>query len=96
MVYTRDYVVGSDTLTLFISNDPDGAAFAEWLSRVSEKERSLVSLVDMPFDENYSLLVANPYYGDILAGLKKGKLVGMTKFSDRHFKFVSDWLTSLR
>jgi len=96
MVYTRDYAVSGDTITLFALSDPDGAALAEWFSKISDKEKSPVSLVDMPFDENHSLLITNPYYGDILAGLKKGKLVGMIKFSDRHFKFVSDWLTSLR
>jgi hypothetical protein len=95
-VYTRDYVVGSDTLTLFVLNDPDGIALAEWFTQVSEKERSPVSLVDLPFDENYSLLITNPYYGDVLAGLRKGKLVGVIKFSDRHFKFVSDWLASIQ
>jgi hypothetical protein len=96
MVYTRDYVIGSDTLTLFVLNDPDGAAFAEWFTQVPEKERSPASLADLPFDEHYSLLISNPYYGDILTGLKNGKLVGMIQFSDRHFKFVSDWLMSLR
>jgi len=95
MVYTRDYAVGSDTLTLFILNDPNGEALASWFTQISEKDRSSVSLVDMPFDENYSLLIANPYYGDILAGLKKGKLVGVIKFSEQNFKFMSDWLTSL-
>ncbi|MCX6834252.1 MAG: hypothetical protein NTW07_03815, partial [candidate division Zixibacteria bacterium] len=68
-VYTRDFAISGDTITLFVLNDPDGAAFAEWSSVVSEKERSLVSLTDMPFDEGHSLLIANPYYGDILAGL---------------------------
>ena len=96
MVYTRDYAVGSDTLTLFITNDPNGAALASWFTQISEKERSPVSLVDLPFDENYSLLITNPYYGDILAGLRKGRLVGVIKYSDRHFKFVSDWLAAMQ
>jgi len=95
-VYTRDYVVDGDTLTLFVLNDPSGEALASWFTQVSEKERSPVSLVDLPFDEHYSLLVANPYYGDILAGLKSGKLLGVIKFSDRHFKFVSDWLAAIQ
>ena len=96
MVYTRDYTVSGDTITLFVLNDPDGAALAEWFSRVSEKEISPISLADLPFDEHYSLLISNPYYGDILTGLKNGKLVGMIKFSDQHFKFVSDWLATIQ
>jgi hypothetical protein len=95
-VYTRDYAVDSDTLTLFVSNDPNGEVLAAWFTQISEEERSPVSLVDLPFDEHYSLLVANPYYGDILAGLRKGKLAGVIKFSDRHFKFVSDWLAAIQ
>jgi hypothetical protein len=96
MVYTRDYAVDSDTLTLFLSNDPNGEALASWFTQVSEQEKSPVALVDLPFDEHYSLLVANPYYGDILAGLRNGKLAGVIKFSGRHFKFVCDWLGTIQ
>jgi hypothetical protein len=95
MVYTRDYNLPPDTLTLFIMDDPNGVVLAEWFGYVSEEEKSPVSLVDMPFDENYSLLISNAYYGDILAGLKGGKLAGVINFSDQHFEFVSRWLGAL-
>jgi len=95
MVYTRDYVLAPDTLTLFLIDDPDGAVMAEWFGFVSDEEKSPVSLADMPFDENYSLLISNAYYGDVLAGLKNGKLAGVINFSDQHFEFVSQWLGSL-
>ncbi len=95
MVYTRYYLVGADTVTLFLIDDADGTSLAQWFDQVSEVERSPVALVDLPFHENYYLLIANSYYGNILAGLKNGKLVGMTNFSDSHRQFMSDWLSSL-
>lgn len=95
MVYQRDYLLGVDTVTLFLIDDAVGTSLAQWFEQVSEEERSPVSLVDLPFHESYYLLIANNYYGNILAGLKNGKLVGMINFSDPHQQFMSDWLSSL-
>lgn len=96
MVYTRDYELGADTVTAFLLNDDNGTAIARWFESISENERSPAALAaDLPFDENYYLLVDNSYYGNILAGLKNGKLVGVVNFSDRHHQFVSEWLASL-
>jgi len=94
-VFARDYVLTPDTLTLFLVDDPDGAILARWFGYVSQEERSPVSLVDLPFDESYSLLITDDYYGDIIAGLKNGKLAGVINFSDQHYEFVSQWLGSL-
>jgi len=94
-VFTRDCVLTPDTLTLFLVDDPDGAILARWFGYVSQEERSPVSLVDMPFDESYSLRITDDYYGDIIAGLKNGKLAGVINFSDQHFEFISQWLGSL-
>ena len=92
MVYRRDYLVGSDTVTLFVADDRSGTMYAQW-SEVSGPH-ALVA-VGLPFDEEYYFVVHNSYYGNILAGLKNGKLVGMINFSDQHQGFVADWLMSI-
>jgi len=92
MVYRRDYLVGSDTVTLFVADDRSGTMYAQW-SEVPGPH-ALVA-VGLPFDEEYYFVVPNSYYGNILAGLKNGKLVGVVNFSDQHQEFVADWLTSI-
>ena len=94
MVYTRDYQMADDTLTLFLSDDPSGEAFAQWMQQVGDGWGS-PEANNPGYDENYYLLTPSSYYGDILAGLKNGKLVGVVNFSDQHQEFVADWLTSI-
>ena len=92
MIYTRGYLVGSDTVMLFIANDRSGAMYARW-SEVPGPDH--VTASGLPFDEDYYFVVPNSYYGNILAGLKSGLLVGMINFSDQHQQFMTDWLLSL-
>ncbi len=95
LVYTRTYQCVNDTVTLFVLEDITGEAFARWFQRVSADERSPAAVAELPYDEDYVLLTANSYYGDILAGLKNGKLAGVIGYSDQHRQFVSDWLATL-
>ena len=92
MIYTGDYLIGSDTVTLFVAHDLSGQMYAQW-SEVPGPHALAAS--DLPFDEDYYFVTPNSYYGNILAGLKNGKLVGMVNFSDQHRQFVTDWLLSL-
>lgn len=94
MVYTLDYQMADDTFTLFLSDDPSGEAFAQWMQQVGDGWSS-PEANNPGYDEKYYLLTPNSYYGDILAGLKNGKLVGVVNFSEQHQEFVADWLTSI-
>jgi hypothetical protein len=95
MVHTRDYQLGEDRLTLFLIMDTLGAAFADWLMTSSDAEKSAGQAVGLPFDESYCLLVTNNYYGNVIAGLKSGKLAGAINYTDRHRDFVAAWLNRL-
>lgn len=95
MVYTRDYQLENDKLTLFLVPDPVGETFAQWSERCSDAEKSAAAAAGLPFDENYHLSVANNYYGTILVGLKNGKLAGVLNYFDRHRQFFSGWLQNL-
>jgi hypothetical protein len=92
MVYTRDYSLGSDTVTLFVTDDQSGVVFAQWNDIPGPK--LLFRAGDLSYDEDYCFAVPNSYYGNILTGLKNGKLVGMINFSDDHTQFMADWLAS--
>jgi len=92
MIYTRDYLVGSDTVTLFVADDPSGNMFAQWSEAPGPDHLDASGL---PFDDNYYFVAPNSYYGNILVGLKNGRLVGMINYADQDQQFMSDWLLSL-
>jgi hypothetical protein len=95
MVYTRDYDFGEETVTLFLSQDQDGAQFASYFSQTPEKERSAFGCDAFPFDENYCVVSNVGYYGEVLSGLINGKLAGTVNYSDQQKEFVIAWLNSL-
>jgi hypothetical protein len=72
--------------------DSTGGKFAEW-RRYSEKIEKQLSLPeDIPFDSGYGMRIDDSFYGDIVAGLKKGYLVGMVGFSQKQKEYFIDWL----
>jgi hypothetical protein len=95
MVYTRDYQFENERATLFLIKDSLGAAFAEWTMAASDAEKAAGQSTGLSYDENYCLLVANNYYGNVLAGLKNGRLAGAVNYTDRRHDFVAGWLNSL-
>jgi hypothetical protein len=95
-VYTQNYALGADTVTLFFCDDPGGEKYLKWSGLVENDEEQSAAIRDMPFDEGSGLIIPDNYFGDLVAGLKGGKLVGMVNYKAAHQKFLSDWLTSLR
>jgi len=93
-VYERQYAFGSDTLTLFYTEDSTGGTYLLWAREV-EGTREDVYLSDLPFDFNKSFLVQDDFHGNILVGLKEGKLLGVLNYGRRYMNFVSDWLEAL-
>ncbi len=95
MIYTRDYQFENEKLTLFMVTDTAGAAFANWVLATSDADKAAGKATGLPFDENYCLLVANNFYGKVLAGLRNGKLAGVVNYSELHRDFITAWLNSL-
>ncbi len=80
-VYTIDYAVDEDTLTLFLTMDTAGAKFVElsdWGNDFGE-----VSKAPEQFDypEQFSLSFEHPQYGQIVAGMANRKLAGVIGYN---------------
>ncbi len=93
--YSQDYLLGMDTVTLFLAHDSTGGTYLTWLEYADKIKESKELPGDLPFDLGYGFIVRDSYYGDIVAGLKSGKLVGMVGYSDSHKDFLLEWLKSL-
>ncbi len=94
-IYCQNYMLNGDILTLFLTDDAAGDKFLRWSEKVERDNASDKIAGDFPFDDSHVILASHSYYGDILAGLKGGRLVGVVNFSDRHRQFVISWLESL-
>jgi hypothetical protein len=94
-VYSRRYLLDTDTVTLFLSEDMPNAKLLEWSKHAAENGMIELVTSDLPFDDDKAFSTYDAYYGNIIAGLRKGKLVGMVGYSERHRKYLVEWLESL-
>jgi hypothetical protein len=93
-VFERKYAFGSDTLTLFYTDDASGKTYLLWAEEAGDRAED-IDLSDLPFDYGKSFVVKHDFYGNILAGLKEGKLLGVINYGRRYTNFVADWLEEL-
>ena len=94
-VYCRDYQLDSSVLTLFLCNVDGGAKLLEW-SRQAEQAGKLVDApAGLAFDDGKAIGISDSYYGQIVAGIRGNRLVGIIGFSVEHQEFFDDWLDSL-
>jgi len=93
--YTSDCLSGSDTLTLFLTDDESGAKFALWSEQAGTAKISFPGWPDCPFDDGNYLAVDNSYYGLIVAGVKGGKLLGIVGYDEKHRQMLTAWVNSL-
>lgn len=94
-VFSRNYAIDADTVTLFISDDNDGGKFLQWSEFAEQIKKKLNAPAGLPFDAGHSFIMEDNYYGNVIAGLKSGKLAGMINFKDKHKKFLTDWLSAI-
>jgi uncharacterized protein DUF6599 len=91
-MYTRDYILDNDTVSLFFGDDEMGGKYLEW-SKIAEKtNKKEPAPDDMPFDSEYGFIYNDSFYGPILIGLKNGKMFGLVGYKDNHFDFFRQWL----
>jgi hypothetical protein len=93
-VYTTDYRIQGDTATLFISNDENGDKFQQWLESIKLSEASMKMSKSLPYDQPKSFITEDSYYGTIVAGVKKGKLLGIIGYKDSQKEFLINWLNT--
>ena len=94
-VFSQDYLLDADTVTLFLSQDEPSAKLLEWSKHAAESGKLDLAASDFPFDDGKAFITYDAYYGKIIAGLRKGKLVGMVGYSERLRHYLIDWLESL-
>jgi hypothetical protein len=79
-VYTVDYAIDEDTLTLFLTTDTSGEKFlllTEWAEGIAELS---AAPPEIEFPEGFSASIIHPLEGQIVAGLVNRKLVGVINY----------------
>ncbi|PKK83926.1 MAG: hypothetical protein CVT49_05740 [candidate division Zixibacteria bacterium HGW-Zixibacteria-1] len=94
-IYSREYIKEGDSLTLFITADEMGDKYAKWLELADRIGRKAASPNSLPFDQNFTFVYEDPFYGQVIVGLKSQKLVGIVNFSDKMKDYLTLWLESL-
>jgi hypothetical protein len=79
----------------FIIPDSAEAKFTQWAKTAEIDVKFMKSLKDLPFDSGKMLITENHYYGEVVTGLKNGKLIGIVGYQDNQKTFLDDWLKSL-
>ena len=92
-IYLKNYLIGSDTITLLASHDTVGAKYREWSQTIQQlRNPNLI----FPFDKEKYFLANNSFYGNILAGFKAGYLLGCVNYNDSQKDFLIDWLNTVQ
>jgi len=96
-VFTTDYLVQGDTVTLFLALDESGLKFLKMKEFAADHGET----IDVPrifeFDSGYSLYFDNPELGKVIAGLARQKLVGAVPYDSRTEEHkVASWVKGLQ
>jgi hypothetical protein len=94
-VYVRKYLVNSDSLTLFLTEDGDGGKFGRWIELGMMDGSAIPGSDDLPFDEGRVFELNHPRYGTIICGSRSGYLIGVMGYKDEDRGFLVGWLISL-
>jgi hypothetical protein len=94
-VYSREYVNLGDSLTLFLADDKSGAKYMEWKNIAKKTGREKEAPTELPYDEGYTFIINDGYYGEIIVGLRNQKLAGIVNYSKKQREMLTNWLDSL-
>lgn len=94
-VYSRDYRIDNDTLTLFLSEDEGEEKFILWFELGVADGSAEPGPDDLLFDDGKVFVLENSYYGKIAAGLNGDNLLGMINYSDDYKDLLNGWLDSM-
>jgi hypothetical protein len=94
--YTQEYLFGADTVTLFLSHDEAGEKYLKWSEYAVSLNRLEPASDSLGYDSAKAFIINDNLSGLSIAGLKKGKLIGMLKYNDTHRQFLVDWVNSFQ
>jgi hypothetical protein len=93
-VFTRSIYLNLDTITLFMSADESGGKFLQWSTYADQISGKKARPAGIPFDDTLSFVFEDNYYGQIMAGLKNGKLLGQVNYKDTYIEYLTTWLNT--
>lgn len=94
-VYSQNYNKGrGNFITLFLSDDLTGEKYEKLLQLSSDWDQKTLSQ-QLPFDSGRVICFDSGEYGWILAGLIKGRLVGLVGYEKKLEPFIDEWLSAL-
>lgn len=94
-IYCQDYLLGGDSVTLFLSEDKTGEKFLQWSELADRTDKKLPAPEELPFDDDLYFIFDDSYYGKILTGLKEGRMVGMIGYNPKQRSYFEQWINSL-
>lgn len=95
-IYTMDFMLGTDTSTWFVSPDSSGAKYLIFKDWAEDGGKRLDVPPIFKFDQGFSTYVEHQEYGRVMAGLVKGKLVGVIGYRPEfQEQKTSQWITGL-
>ena len=94
-VYSRDYRIDNDTLTLFLTEDDGGENFILWFELGAADGSAEPGPDDLLFDDGKVFVLEDSYHGKVVAGLSGGDLLGMINYSDDYKDLLNGWLDSI-
>jgi hypothetical protein len=94
-VYSREYFINGDSISLFLAYDSSGAKYMAWNEIAKKTGREKPAPSDLPYDEAYVFIINDAYYGEIIVGLRNQKLVGIVNYSKKQRELLTQWLDSL-
>jgi len=95
-VYTTDFLVNKDTVTIFLTHDTTGEQFIKIMDYANTvKKLEVPAMID--FDKGYSVSFLHPKYGIIIAGMAREKVVGIINYNpEKHYSFIQTWVKDLQ
>ncbi len=94
-VYSREHILDTTHVTLFVSpSEADSKALA-WSNLAGKLQKLQPAPDGLPFDGDSGFLTEDGYYGEIVVGIRGGRLVGMVGYRDDYKPFLQQWLGGL-
>ncbi len=93
-VFTRSILQDLDTLTLFMSEDESGGKYLQWSTYADQTDGKRERPEGIPFDDTLSFIFEDNYYGEIIVGLKNGKLLGQVNYKDACLEYLTAWINT--
>ncbi|MEA3296731.1 MAG: DUF6599 family protein [candidate division Zixibacteria bacterium] len=94
-VYSRDFILDSGRVTLFMSENQPGKMLLEWSQLATQTSNVESAPDDLSFDNDMAFVSEDSFYGQIIVGTCNGILVGMVGYDIEYRGFFADWMMNI-